>query len=302
MKKFIIAIALVAAALGAHAQALKIGTGGATGSYSRTFKELVSVCAGDLQLAEVPSSGSMQNIDRIIGNEISGGYAQVDSLHWRARTEDLSNIKTLVTLFPEQVHIVTLRDGKKEGGVLGMGAKSVSVNTLSDLNGRVVVAAGGSFITAQVIRMQTEVGFNVAEVADNKVAIAAVESGQATAAIIVGGAPMDFIKALPQTFKLVGVSEADVAKLKNVYKPASLTYQNVQAAGVKTVSTDSALVVREYKSAKFVEGLAKLRACFNAKVPELAEQPGMHAAWSKVVIGAESKWPMMVLPTVAVKK
>ena len=302
MKKFIIGLVLAAASVGAMAQSLKIGTGGATGSYSRTFKELTAVCSSEMQIAEVGSSGSMQNIDRIVGNEISGAYTQTDVLHYRGRTEDLSNVKTLVTLFPEQVHIVALREGKKEGGVMGIGGKVVSLNTLGELAGKVVVAAGGSFVTAQVMRLQTEIPFQAVEVADNKVAMAAVESGQAAAAIIVGGAPMDLIKALPAQFKLLNVSEADVGKLKNVYKPAVLNYTNVQAAGVKTVATDAVLVVREYKSPKFVEGLSKLRTCFNAKVPELSETPGMHAAWSKVVIGAEAKWPMMQLPAVAVKK
>lgn len=303
MKKLVLALVLAAASIGSFAQALKVSTGGSSGSYSRTFKELTAACSSDLQIAEVNSTGSMQNIDRIVGNEVSAAFVQTDVLHFRGRTEDLASVKTLVTLFPEQVHVVALTTPKiKEGGFAGVGAKQVTFNSLADLNGRVVAAGGGSYITAQVIRLQTEIAFNVAEVADNKAALEAVASGQAAAAVIVGAAPMDAIKALGKDFKLLNFSEAEVGKLKNVYKPAVLNYSGMGAAGVKSVSTDALLVVREYKTPKFVDGLAKLRACFNAKVPELAETPGMHPAWSKVVIGAEAKWPTYNLPNVTYKK
>lgn len=297
MKKILIAIVMAAAAVAASAQALKVSTGDSSGSYSRTFKELSAVCMGELPLAEVNSTGSMQNIDRIAGNEVSAAYVQTDVMFFRSRTEDLSNIKTLVTLFPEQVHVVALAVPKvKEGGFAGIGAKQVTFNSVSDLAGRTVVAGGGSYITAQVIRLQTEIPFQVAEVNNTKAALDAVASGQAAAAVIVGAAPMDNIKALDKNFKLLSFSEADVGKLKNVYKPSVLNYSTMGAAGVKTVSTDAIFVTKEYKTPKMVDGLSKLRACFNAKAPELGETTGMHASWSKVVIGAEAKWPMMVLP------
>jgi len=244
----------------------------------------------------------MQNIDRLVGNEVNGAFVQTDVLRFRGNTEDLSNIKTLVTLHPEQVHLVALATTNlKEGGTLGIGGKQVVFNTVNDLAGRVVVAAGGSYITAQVIRLQTEINFQVVEVADAKAAIEAVNSGQAAAALFVGGAPMDNLKTLNKAHKLLSFPEASVAKLKNVYKPAVLNYSNLGAAGVATVSTDALFVTRSYTTPKFVDGLAKLRACFNTKAPELAETTGTHPAWSKIVVGAEGKWPMYQLPTVAKK-
>lgn len=293
MRKILFGIVMAVAAMSANAQALKVATGSSSGTYSKVVKEFIAACANDGSVAEVNTKGSMENIDLIVGNTVSAAFVQTDVLHFRARTEDLSNVKTLVTLFPEQVHIVTLAVPKiKEGGFAGVGAKQVTFNTLSDLNGRMVVAGGGSFITAQVIRLQTEIAFQVAEVPDTKTALDAVASGQAAAAIVVGGAPMDSIKALDKNFKLLSINEADIGKLKNVYKPAVLNYSGMGAAGVKTVSTDAVWVARNYKTPKFVDGLTKLRTCFNAKAPELAEQPGFHVAWSKIEVGAEAKWPM----------
>jgi TRAP-type uncharacterized transport system substrate-binding protein len=304
MKKFILAIVLATAAVSAMAQnTFKVSTGGAGATYSRMAKEIGQVCANDIQLQEVNSTGSMQNMDRLTGNEVQGAFVQTDVIKFRGNTEDLSNIKTLVTLHPEQVHLVALAAGAgKEGGVMGFGGKQVVFNTISDLAGRTVVASGGSYITAQVIRLQTEINFNVVEVADAKAAIEAVNAGTAAAALFVGGQPMDNLKTLNKAHKLLSIPEPVVAKLKNVYKPATLNYTNMGSTGITTVSTDAILVVREYKTPKMVEALSKFRACFNAKAPELAETTGTHAAWTKVNVGAEAKWPMYQLPTVAAKK
>lgn len=305
MKKFILAIVLGAAAFSALAQnTFKVSTGGAGATYSRMAKEIGNVCANDIQLQEVNSTGSVQNMDRITSlNEAQGAFVQTDVIKFRGNTEDLSNIKTLVTLHPEQVHLVALAAGAgKEGGVMGFGGKQVVFNTINDLAGRTVVASGGSYITAQVIRLQSEISFNVVEVADAKAAIDAVNSGTAAAALFVGGQPLDNLKTLNKAHKLLSIPEAVVAKLKNVYKPATLNYTNMGSTGITTVSTDAILVVREYKTPKMVEALSKFRACFNAKVPELAEATGTHAAWQRVIVGAEAKWPMYQLPTVAAKK
>lgn len=293
MKKFLIAAVMAVAALSAQAQVLKISTGGAGATYSRMFKELSTACMNTVQLQEMNSTGSMQNIDRLVGNEAHGAFVQTDVLKFRGNTEDLSNVKVLVTMHPEQVHLVALAQPNiKEGGVMGIGGKQVVLNNVNDLAGRIVVASGGSFITAQVIRLQTEIGFQVLEVADSKAAIEAVNSGQAAAALFVGGAPMDNLKTLNKAYKLLSFPEAAVAKLKNVYKPATLNYSNMGAAGVATVSTDAVLVVQDLKTAKMIDTYTKFRACFNAQVPELTGTIGTHAMWQKVVVGAEAKWPM----------
>lgn len=280
-----------------HAQSLKVSTGGSSGSYSRMFKELSNVCQQEIQLVELNSAGSMQNIDRITGNEVNAAFVQTDVLFFRGRTEELGNIKTLVTMHPEEVHVLTLAESKqKEGGTLGFGAKSVQLNSITDLANRLVVASGGSYITAQVIRLQTEVPFQVVETKSTADSIAMVTSGQASAAIIVGGAPVGDLAQLGREYKLLTFSEATMGKLKNVYKPAKLNYSKLtQSIGVQSVSTDALFVTREYKTPKFVEGLGKLRACINKNVPFLAEEIGMHPAWSKVKVGDSSKWPMLEL-------
>jgi TRAP-type uncharacterized transport system substrate-binding protein len=297
MKKLLITFALAFFATVSFSQALKVSTGGSSGTYSRTFKELSGVCSQQLPLAELNSSGSTQNLDRLTGNEVNGAFVQTDVLFYRSRTEDLSNIKTLLALYPEEVHVVSLAVLKdKEGGTLGFGAKTVQLNSITDLSGRTVVAAGGSYVTAQVIRLQTEIDFKIVEVASADEALKAVAAGTAHAAIVVGGVPLPNITALDKNFKLLSFPEATAAKLKNVYRPSKLNYSKMGATGVATVATDALFVTRTYTTPKFVDGLSKLRGCVLQNLAELQETTGYSPAWQKMEPSNQGKWAYMVLP------
>lgn len=79
-------------------------------------------------------------------------------------------------------------------------------------------------------------------------------------ALLVGGAPIDMLKGLNRVHKLLSISEGDVAKLKNIYKPATLSYSNLGSAGIQTVSIDSVRLARDYKTQKMIDQLAQLKS------------------------------------------
>jgi TRAP-type uncharacterized transport system substrate-binding protein len=302
MKRCFAFLFALAFSLSAFSQQLVVSTGAPSGTYSKMFKELSAECTPvmSVPLIEKNSGGSVDNIDKILANEVNAGIVQTDVLFFRAKTDDLSRVKTLVTLFPEEVHILALSANRKEGGVMGMGAKEISVNTLSDLNGRKVGSWGGSFVTAQVVRLQSEVAFSTVEFPDQKSALAALTAGQVDAILAVGGAPLDWVKSLSRAYKLVDIREAFVGKLKGIYKPAKVSYPNLGQSGVSTVSTDSILVTREYKTPRFVESLSALRSCFRTNIEDLQEKPGNHAKWMLVDPNTVPKWPAYVLPETSV--
>jgi TRAP-type uncharacterized transport system substrate-binding protein len=272
-------------------QNLKVATGSSSGTYSKMFKELQETCKDTIMLSEQNSNGSMDNIDMLTGNTVNGAFVQTDVLFYRSRTEDLSNVKTLVTLHPEEVHFVTLTTPNiKEGGTMGFGAKQVQFNSINDLVGRTVVASGGSYITAQVIRLQTEINFNIVEAKTNDDAIKMITTGQAHAAVLVGGSPLPILAPLTNTYKLLEIPEATVAKLKNVYVPAKLNYSKMSSTGVSTVATNALFVTRQYKTDTFVKGLTNLRACINKNVDVLSETTGKHPKWQAVKVGDTGKW------------
>jgi TRAP-type uncharacterized transport system substrate-binding protein len=308
MKFSKLAIAVTAIAISSTAVAqtqLKVSTGGNTGTYSRMFKEFQNVCKDQIMQIEMPSKGSVENMDRILGNEVNAAIVQTDVLFHRARNEDLGSIKTLFALHPEEVHVITPAVSPiKSGGVVGIGAKSVQFNSVSDLAGRAVAAWGGSIVTAQVIRLQSEVNFTVAEVADFKAAKAALDKGDVAAIVMVGGQPMTDVQTLTNAYKLLPFTEAMMGKLKSVYVPAKLNYSGMGqgGSGVQSIATEALYVTRAYKTPKYVESLAALRGCFKNKVDELAETTGTHKKWAAVNADNTGKWSYYELPTVGKKK
>lgn len=309
MKKFtksVIVGSMMACSLGAFAQAqLKVSTGGSTGTYSRMFKEFQQVCKDQIMQIEVPSKGSVDNMDKILGNEVNAAIVQTDVLFYRARNEDLGGIKTLFSLYPEEVHVITPTVSPiMEGGTLGIGKKPIQLNSVADLQGRSVAAWGGSIVTAQVIRLQSEINFSVVEVTDFKSAMAALNSGQVSAIVMVGGQPMADVQVLNNVYKLLPFSEVVIGKLKSVYVPAKLNYGGMGSggSGVQTIATEALFVTRAYKTEKYVQSLSALRGCFKNNLPELQETTGFHKKWSAVNGENTGKWSFYELPAVAVSQ
>lgn len=283
----------------ASAQSMHVSTGGPKGTYSAMFKQLAQACSA-ITLVEQNSSGSNENIDRLIGNQVNGAFVQTDVLFFRSRTEDLKNVKTLLALHPEEVHFLTPTVAKfKEGGMLGLGGKPPVFNTVSDLSGRGVGAAGGSVTTAKVIRLQSEIDFKVVEFADNASMLNALNEGTIAAGVMVGGSPMADIAALGPDWKLLSFPESVQAKLKGVYRPARLNYSKMNASGVQTIATDALFVTREYKTPKMLDQLASFRACAQTAIPELQETMGTHPKWQAVDVANEGKWNYYQLPAAA---
>lgn len=306
--KFALMGALLAVASMASAQEdtqLMVSTGSPTGTYSRMFKEFQGMCKNQIMQVEKNSTGSVQNMDRLLGNEVNAAIVQTDVLYWRARNENLASIKTLFALHPEEVHVITPSVSPiKEGGMVGIGKKPIQLGSVQDLAGRSVAAWGGGFVTAQVIRMQAEINFQVVEVENYKAAMELLNSGQVAAIVMVGGHPMSDVAALNSAYKLLPFPEAIVAKLKNVYVPAKLTYSGMGAgaSGVPTVATEALFVTRQYRTPRMVNALSSLRACMYDKLPDLQETTGMHKKWADVKAENQGKWAYYELPATQVQR
>lgn len=300
--RFLATLALTAAAaLPIHAQTLKVATGPAKGTYSTMFKELNNECANEVPMIEVVTSGSNDNISALTGNQVNAVFTQTDVLYFRARTEELGNVKTLMTLHPEEVHLVALAHSPiTTGGYAGtgIGAKPVVFNDITSLANYKVGAAGGSFTTAQVIRLQSEIPFTVEQYGSNDELLAALKEGKIQAALMVGGSPLPVVAGLGPDYKLLPIPESVAAKMKGVYRPARLNYNRMNAAGVPTVATDAIFVTREYKTPKMIQALAKFRACAFEKIDELKETTGTHPKWQAVDVNNKGRWAWYDLPAV----
>lgn len=298
MKTILIGLSIAAISALANAQQLQVATGKAGDTYSTMLKQLAQRCGSSVAIIEHPSAGSNDNINQLVGNQVNAAFVQSDVLWLRARTEDLGNVKTLLALHPEQVHIVAkAQSGLKSGGVLGIGGSEVVLSDITALSGRRVGAAGGSLVTAQVIRLQSEIPFRTMPYDRGDDVLAALDKGDIEAAIFVGGAPLGTISKLGPQYKLLPVPAPVLEKLKGVYHPARLNYQKMGATGVATVATDALFVTREYKTPRMTEGLAKLRTCAFQSIDELRETTGTHPAWQSVKAESKGKWPYYELPS-----
>lgn len=292
-----VAAALIIASMPGYAATdFKVATGGAKGTYSTMYNEMKKTCPSpELNLIEVTTTGSNDNLSLLAGNQVNAVFTQTDVLFFRASVDDMSKVRTLVALHPEEVHVVSATAGKLEGDTFGYGGTRTVFTDVQQLVGRTVAAAGGAITTANVIRLQGKVDFNVLQVATNEDALVAVAMGQAEAAILVGGAPLPLINALGSDMQLMFFSPDLQTRLAKVYRPARLSYQKMGAAGVNTIATDALFVSREYKTPKMVAGLKALRSCLINAVPELQETTGTHPKWMSVDPANQGKWEWMDL-------
>ena len=281
----------------AQAQQVKVATGGPKGTYHALFANIADKCGDQMAMIEVPSTGSLENLDKLSGKEVGAAFMQTDALFASAQGRDLGNIKTLVAFNREAVHVVTLSaSGMKSGGVAGFGGKEVVFNTVEDLAGLKVAAAGGSMITAQLVKLQGQVNFTVVPAKDNDEALALLKAGQVQGVMMVGGQPLGNVKALGSEYKLVGFQPKTVELLKTVYVADKLSYPKLSPTAVGTIATEALLVTRTYNTPDKLNMLAAFRSCVYSHIGEWQDADGAHPAWAQVDAANKGKWAYYDLP------
>lgn len=281
----------------ANAQQLKVSTGVPKGTYATELREMQAVCGQEVAMVDVPSSGAVENLERLLNNEVNMAFVQSDLLYRRARTQDLGGIKTLLALHAEQLHFIVRNEVHKKGGTFGLGGTEYKITQVDQLGGLKLAAGGGATETAKQFRTDSEIPFNLVEVKESDAALAALAEQKADAALLVGGAPLGNVKGLNGNYTLLAVPAAIADKVKGAYKPARLTYSGMGAQGVPTVSIDALLVTREYKTEKMVSALGRFRQCVLGKIDELKETTGTHPAWQSVDPANHGRWNWYELPT-----
>jgi TRAP-type uncharacterized transport system substrate-binding protein len=299
----ILAAAAMLFAVAAQAQQVKVATGGPKGTYHALFTNIADKCGNEMAMIGVNTSGSLENLDKLTAKEVGAAFMQTDALFASAQGRDLGNIKTLIAFHREAAHVVVLaQSGLKSGGTLGIGAKEVVFNTVEDLAGMKVAAAGGSMITAQLVKLQGQVNYTVVPAKDNDEALAMLKKGDVQAVIMVGGQPLGNVKVLGSDMKLVGFKPATVELLKTVYVADKLSYPKLSSAAVGTIATEALLVTRTYNTPDKLNMLASFRSCVTQNIPEWQDADGAHPAWSQVSADNKGKWAYYDLPAAAAKK
>lgn len=300
---FLVGFAL-AAFLGrtAHAQALMVATGNLkTGTYSKMFTELNRWCQPStigIGISQRETSGSTENVALLLNNQVNAAIVQSDLLFFSkaANTRGIDRIKTLFGLHPEELHFIARADTKTEGGwgvgKLKFGGQQVSYTTLADLKGRPIGAVGGSVLSARVVSQFAGLDLKVVEFPNNDALKSALLEGKVDAILVVGGAPHALVASLDKNYRLLPVGQDTQARLKDVYAPTSVGYDNLGQAGVPTVNTLALFVTRTYESQGMRTALLNLRRCMKNALPEIKDALGTHAKWQDVKADDDGKWPV----------
>lgn len=281
------------------------GGGAKQGSvYSSVLATLDTRCSTDaMKLREVNTSGGVQNLSLLRTGKVKAGILPNDLL-FAAKLENptsVSNLKVVIPLHNEDVHLFARDDTKMEGGfqVFGknVGGTAVTFNRPEDLKGRVVGAVGGSAVTARVLSELLDIGFTVKNYEDNKSLVVALTNKEIDAGLVVAGSPSPVVESL-RGFKLLPLrGNSNTAA---VYSATKIQYEHMgNNRAVDTLSTQALLVARPFRGQDALNQLAALRSCFLKNLDAIADADGSHPVWSTMDPTVTPKWDLYVLPNAA---
>jgi len=189
MKKIL--LVLVLSLFAQAASAFTIATGPSDGSYFQIAQDIKNVAGKDgIDLQVVPTKGSVENIELLATGKTDLAIVQLDALRFvtdvlkqKEGLNLLDNIKVIMNLYPEEIHV--LSSNKDIQSFYQLDGKRISVGT----------EGGGTAITAAVLLAFYDIKATVSfETFDD--AMKKLEQGNLDAVMFVGGAPVPFISKL----------------------------------------------------------------------------------------------------------
>lgn len=280
----------LAAAAPSRGQELIIASGGEKGTYHAFVQQMQQACAEPALRETLSPQGTVTNIDWLKNNQVSLAIVQADGL-WADKMinndPEADRIKTLMVLYPEEVHIFA-------------NASNGYVQKFSDLGNKRIGVKGGSTITARVLFAKAGLQpIQVVTLAKEEDGFASLDQNKLDALIFVGGKPLGYVKALPPRYKLLPFDRT--SQVLDVYQTAVLTYPNLGAQGVQTVAVQSLLVTRDFKTPEKRAQVVALRNCIIEKLDQIRDTTGSHAKWGLVDPKEKGKWPYYEAATLPAK-
>ncbi len=207
--------------------------GSSSGTYEQFLQQIEAELNGAVVFKRVQSSGAIQNLDLLINNVVSVAFMHSDVLAFRSKSTDMTHFKTLLALFSEDVQFLALSQPKSNGWSF---TKPAPYNTIEDLKGKKVGAAGGGVITANVIRNSLlsagSTTYTVVEFSSGGDALNALANGDVDAVEFTGAAPLPNLQKLNSDYKILSIPDNVAHQLSDIYHPATVTYVNMRPDAV----------------------------------------------------------------------
>ena len=252
--------------------------------YDQLYMQMAAVCKAPV-MNNLNVSGSIQALDKLLGNRANLSFVQSDVVLGRKMIENdpaVDNVRVFMPLFNSELHIVTARTNQY-------------INRFSDLGNKKIGAYGGAYITTRILLSNTGVRpFSVDSFTSKQELLNAVRAGTIDAAMIVEGQPAAWAQELQGSqFKLVPFDRTDVLAKVGSYSPSNLRYPNLSQTTVPSVSVQINLITYNYKSQEKVKNLAKLKACIASHIDDLRETTNNHPKWNEIQPNKKvTYWPM----------
>jgi len=247
----------------------------------------------DFKVVNKETNGSSDNFNQLIdpNNLYKLAVIQLDYLFYMQthdmimNTEKTKNLKILVPLGNEQIHLVT----KASKGYKG----------LQELEGKVVSIGSsdqGTYTTASLIKDRSRVFWTSRNIHFDG-CLAALNTNEIDAFFIVSSAPIAKLDLNPQSMvdKLVLVPLEDFGEWAKYYMPDTIQKTDYRwlEQNVPTFSVGAVLVVNESKlSAGDRDNVLKLKTAIQSKFEDL--KTSGHPTWKQVNLmdWNESDWPL----------
>src|SRR6516164_2101047 len=208
------------------------------------------------------TEGSVQNLRMVASDQIESGIAQSDVVSWAfagtgvfAETGPLTKLRTIASLFPENLHVVVRADGP--------------IQTLPDLQGRRISlgqTGSGTLADARIVLAAsglTEQDLS-AEYLRSGTAAAGISDGSLDGFFLIGGVPIPAVRALAATtpIRLIPIPDDVLTKMNEKYGPYDRsvippdTYPGVGAA-TSTVGFHAVWIVSADASDELIFAITK---------------------------------------------
>jgi TRAP-type uncharacterized transport system substrate-binding protein len=298
---FVVAAAFLSSVVTVSAQEtgrIVVAADSSSGTYNKMLTEIIGVCSTDdfnIVVASGVTGGAPGNLDALYNNKAQAAFLHSDVYFANAQADPTyAKFQTLVALYKEPIHVLALRVSKsKKPGMMSFGTQEF--NSLSDMKGYAVGAAGGGVYTARILTGQGEGGFAVTPYNTGQEVIDALTAGTIAGAIFVGAAPLPNLEKLnPQLYKLIPIGDVIGSKVKGVYRPATINYNGLTTGPISTMAPMATLLTRKYSTDAKVTAQRHLRECFNSNLDKLKDEGSSN--WQDVEAGDHGVLPWYDLP------
>lgn len=277
----------------AESKFIEVATSPKGSTASAMFHDLGVACKNTAYLLQKQGSGSVENLDALLSNQVGMAFIQLDVLKAREQIDREPKMKEIKQLLPmnfDELHLIST-PVQVNKNVFGKITSQRGVKSWSELAGKRLASWGGSTVTAQVMAAKSGIKPQITDYKDRQEAMSALASGRADAVLAVVGQPADWVKALePARYTLIPI-DVEAGKLQGFYRKASIRYPGFGNGGsISTYAVQRILATRDYKTPIRRAMLGRYQACAKAKLTELQETPGFHPKWQEVTL-KESDWP-----------